>query len=437
MKIVTTIFLFLVSLGVISAQNNKQITIIGSVTEKDLSSIPSANIVDLTTQQGTITDKNGVFRIVLPKKSTTLTISFIGFTTIEKEISDADIEQLISDTLYLLIVLAPKAEELEMVEISSDRFERAYDKPKIQIIDYDFRPEGLLLLLVEDKNHKLRLVDDNSKILFDLSIPAKPQNLFKDCFNNLHIQYKDSIFQIIFENKGFTLMEGLPIEKFYNFLFPCVAVSDDNLFFREYGLHNQTIFYYRIHKDTKQKTMVQEIADSEKMIATDDFYHDIGRRMGFARHLMADNSAAQQRFSRKVEQDVWFYQGVLTIPTYNPLLMVRDSVFIFNHVEGTVFVYSDNGILQRSFSIDYQNRVDWNNELIIDYSGKGIYARLNKVGLTYLMEINPDNGQVLNEFKLDKNLYPSNIKIRDGYAYYLYTDRYDLVVSNVYRQKLE
>lgn len=437
MKKTLNFVLLLLSFSAISAQKGNQITVIGSVSEINNSPIHKANILDLTTQLGAITDKNGLFRIALPKQPTTLSISFVGFATIEKNITHADIEHISNDTLYLLIVLAPKVEELEMVEISSDKFERAYDKPKINIIDFAFRPEGLLLLLVENRNYKLRLVDDNSITLFDLSIPPKPQSLFKDCFENLHVLYKDSIFQIFFEQKGFMLMEGFPIDNYYNFLFPCVAATDDNLFFRDYGLHNQTVFYYLIRKETKQKKMVQEIADSEKLIATDDFYHDIGRRLGFARHPMANNTGTQQSFTRKVEQDVWFYQGVLTIPTYNPLLIVRDSLFIFNHIEGKVFVYNNNGRLQRTFPIDYQNRADWNNELIIDHSGKEIYARLNKKGITYLLQIDPANGQVQNEFKIDKNLYPLHIKIRDGFAYYLYTDKYDLVVTNVYKQKLE
>jgi hypothetical protein len=434
MKKLTIIFLMLISFKIVSAQGNQQITIIGSVSETDYSPIISANIFDLTSKTGVISDNNGIFRLTIPRKPTTLRISFIGFAPVEKKITNADLK---NDTIFLLVVLLPKIEELQSVEISSDRFELAYDKPKIRIIDYDFRPEGLLLLLVEDKDFKLRLVDDGSKTLFDLSIPQKPQSLYKDCFGNLHIEYKDSIYQIFFKNKGFALMEGLQIDEFYDFLLPCVAETENNLFFRDYGLHNQSVFYYLINKSTKQKLLLQKITDKQKLIANDDLYHETARRLGYVRHPMADISSVELGYSRKVNQDMWFYQSVLSIPTYNPLFEIRDSIFIFNHIEGLVYIYNNNGELQRTSSFDYHNNAGWKKELFIDYSSKELFAHLNRKGITYLLQINPDNGQIIGEFKLDKNLYPEHIKIRDGYAYYLYTDRYGSIVSHVYRQKLE
>jgi hypothetical protein len=95
------------------------------------------------------------------------------------------------------------------------------------------------------------------------------------------------------------------------------------------------------------------------------------------------------------------------------------------------------GEIQRTFSIDYQSSAGWKKELITDFSSNMIFAILNRKGITYLLQIDLDNGQIQGEYKLDKNLYPSHIKIRDGYAYYLYTDKYGLKVSNVYMQKLE
>jgi len=196
MKLFTAFFVFLMGFGIISAQEKKQITRIGSVSEVNHSPIPSANILDLTSKKGTISDTDGIFRLTLQRKSTTLRISFTGFTTIENKITDVTLKNLDGATLFIVIVLVPKIEELETVEISSERFQLAYESPEIRIIDFHFRPEGLLLLLVENKDYKLRLVNDDSETLYDIIIPKKPQNLFKDCFGNLHIQYLDSVFQV-------------------------------------------------------------------------------------------------------------------------------------------------------------------------------------------------------------------------------------------------
>src|SRR6185312_10054749 len=61
------------------AQN---VTVTGKVTDaKDGSPIPGVSIVAKGTTVGTVTDVNGGFRLSVPQSVTTVTVSFIGYTT--------------------------------------------------------------------------------------------------------------------------------------------------------------------------------------------------------------------------------------------------------------------------------------------------------------------------------------------------------------------
>lgn len=436
MRLLITLFFTLTSFwGFV--QEKGQITIVGRVVDTDNIPLIGATILDTITKKGTTTNKQGIFYLTLPKQATTIYISYLGYYALEKKMTRTEIDQSKKDTVLLAISLKPKTEELTEVEIRAANIARTYDKPSTLILDYDFHPEGLFLLLSEGNQYKLRLIDGNSNTLKDIAIRNNPEKLFRDCFGNLHILYADTVYQIYGDQSDLSLMNGFPIRKFEEYLLPCVAAYDDVLFFEDYGLHNQSIIYYLIEKNSKKRKFVQEVVDKESLTAIDDYYRETMAEAGIAPSTVGDNSLAQQDFARKVEKKVWFYQLTLSRPIYNPLCKVRDSIFIFNHIVDSAFVLNKQGELQRTFPIDYQYKNGWKNEIIIDYSGEEIYVKCVRGGLAYLLQIDPDSGQIVNEFKLKGHVFPDKIKVRDGFAYYLYNEKNESGRMNIYRQKIK
>ncbi len=75
--------MFLLPLGMLAQ------TITGKVTDTQGEGIPFATVVEKGTSNGTTTNENGDFSLILTKLPATITVSSLGFTTREQEITDA------------------------------------------------------------------------------------------------------------------------------------------------------------------------------------------------------------------------------------------------------------------------------------------------------------------------------------------------------------
>lgn len=438
-KMRSTLIIFFISASCYFsfAQKKEQLTIIGQVSDTDNIPLTNASIVNNDANEGTTTDKNGFFILTLSKQTTVIKISYVGYYTLQKKITSSDIEQSKNDTILLPVLLKPKLIELPEVGVQSSNIYKVFNQPNTNVIDYSFHQHGIMLLLLKEKKYKLELVDESGNTLYETPISKKANSLVKDCFGNLHVLCKNNIYQINDSNAQLSLMKGFSIEKFDEYLKPCVANFSETLFLKDYGLHNQSVIYYLIEKESKKERLVKKIIDEKSMIAVNDHYWQTMTNARTAPSVMAENDFEQQRFARKVEREQWFYQLVLNRPVYNPLFKIKDSIFIFNHIEDIAYVYSQQGEQQRSFPIKYHYKTGWKNEILIDYATNKIYAKYMKGGLVYLSQIDHNNGEILNEFKLENHVFPCKLKIQDGYAYYLFNTKKDFKLQNLYKQQLK
>ncbi len=418
------------------SQEKNRITIVGKVVDEDTISLFNAKVTASNISESVYTNKQGVFYLKLPKQTTVFSISSIGFLPLEQELKNSEINQTNNDTLFLSFTLVTKVIEIEEVEINAQKIQLAYNRPEITVVDFAFHEKGLLLLLLEKNDYQLRLVDDNSSTLNNLLIRKKPERLFKDCFGNFHIVYEDSVSQIYEVDTKLTLFKGISKKHFQEYLMNCVAANDEVVCFQDFGLHNQSLIYYLIQKSTKNKQLIQEIKDKESGAAVDDFYKETMAEAAIVPNIMGDINLSQQQFSRKVEKKIWFYQSILSKSIYHPLIEVNDSIFIFNHLSDSAFVYSKTGKIQRTFQIIHQYQIGWKNELILDEVTHIIYAKCIRGGIVYLLEINSFNGQIEKEHMLTNHIFPSKVKIRNNVVYYLYNDPRNNRIQNMFKQRI-
>ncbi len=431
-----TILLFSLFITNFISVAQDKITIVGKTITSNNTILVNTSVLDIKTKNGTKTNNNGYFTLTILKKNTSIQFSYIGYNNYIKEITQKEIEKAENDTIYITIELTLKTTNLSDFQVNAENIQLAYKEKHISIIDYDFHPKGLILLLSFNKEYKLRLVDNESNIISDISIPKNPQKIFKDCLNESHILYKDSSFQIYETKEELRLMEGLDIDIFNRIMVSCVTSSPNNLFFESYGEHNKSIIYYSINKEKPQKKWLATISDNESLITTKRYYKKAMIQSAKAVNLMGGHYWKANRRARDAHESRIFYRDIVNKPTYNPLFKIKDSIFIFDHVNDSVYVYDKELKIKRTFSIKYHYQKDWKKELITDYSNLEIYSQIVKGSSTSLLQINTFNGEIISEHKLERHIFINNIKIREGFAYYLFKDIYDRSIQRVYKQRL-
>lgn len=125
MRIISTIILFLTLSGLILAQ---KFTISGYVTDISTGEkLINASVYDANTLKGTTTNEYGFYSITLPEGKVKLTVSYVGFKTIQKEIT-------LSANQTLNFSANPTIELSEVV-ISGEKSDNIVENTKLGVIE--------------------------------------------------------------------------------------------------------------------------------------------------------------------------------------------------------------------------------------------------------------------------------------------------------------
>lgn len=414
----------------------QKITITGRITDENRSPIHNIHVTDSASQIKTSTKRNGIFNLSIPKQKTILTFRGKGYEDVIKEITEVDFVYTRSDTIYIEIVLQFKEQLLRSVDITPGESALAYNKPEILILDYAFYKDKLVLLIKQDRSYKLRLIDEQSNILSDMNLASKPKRLIHDCYNNLLVDYENRFWEVVVNGEKLIFNKEVSFQQYNYYLNPCVCSTERYLYFQQFGLYNQTVLYFLMDKETRKQKLLKIIRDKER----EQFAHFAGQQIkvlkGYGLSDIGQLWHETIDIVQETKQREWLYLEIQTRPTYNPMLKTDSSIIIFDHVHDSAYVYDYTGTEQLKYPIDYHHARGFANELISDYENKKVYVRHVRDGITYLSAINLTTGKIDAEFKIEKHIYPENVKMRNGVVYYLYNEGAGFSLTNLYKQPL-
>ena len=115
---------------------------------------------------------------------------------------------------------------------------------------------------------------------------------------------------------------------------------------------------------------------------------------------------------------------------------LRDSIYVFDHVVGVAHVHDTEGNHIRSFPLEHHEHKGWRNLLIPDENGQKLYAHVKQHNKVYLIEVNLNDGSLLRSAQLSNAMFVENVKVKDGYAYYLKDFKDIYKPDQMMRQKL-
>jgi hypothetical protein len=254
---------------------------------------------------------------------------------------------------------------------------------------------------------------------------------------NFHVRTSDSVYQLFEIDRQWVLDKGFSALDFDKMVTPCKASSDKYLYFGKYGAHNQSLLYYQLEKNSGIGRNIRLVNDAANTKGVGDYalraYTEWASYESPYGGISWENLIAQ----RHSQQDVWFYEKILSREVYHPLFKQNDSIFIFDHFVDSVMIYDLDGRLLRRQMIGYELIQGWDKEILADAINGKFYARCSRDGLSYLLELSPHDFAVVKEHRLDRHVFPEKIKVRNGYAYYLYNTKNGFAVMNLYRQRLK
>jgi len=438
-QIYIILFLSILSATQLYAQYNASFIVYGIVSDVNKLPISDVNIIgDFDERNGGVSDSKGHFNIKISRENRFLKFSHIGFKDFIYKLDVLPDE----DSLQIIVVLEKKIGELSGVEISSEKTKLVYNKKRDYIFDFEFINNNLILAVDGKNKSEIKLLNANASEVANIEISRNSKELFLDCFGNVHIVFEDSLYQLFVSSDSLSIPFRYSIEQFRKFLKYSVAVINNKLIYYEYGINNKYIDYY--YYNNKKKHLLKRIIDMEGLIASRNEEIEIikledklnKKPSGMDDPPLLPAKESKLAIGREISDRENYLKFILTRPIYEPLLVVRDSAYLFDDVNDSCYVFDNEPIQRRSFSINFHKSKYWAKELLVDKAENKLYAIFEKNGIITLKQISIDNGKVLNTYKIENCIFPRKIRINRGEVYFLINDTFNGNKSSLFEQRL-
>jgi len=380
------------------------------------------------------TNSKGEFTLECPILPNVLTVKHHSYRLKEEFINFPPAGQ---DTLFVVIHLEDKQTDLEEVVITASRLSWAYPKPNVHIIDFQLWNDGMLLLCKDHDQYLLRLVDAYSEPLVDFPIRKHPKALVRDCMNGIHIYYFDSTYQVNLSPDSLSLFNCQTRKHAEETIESCVLSYGNIQLYQQFGSLHKSVDFVAVDTLSHQVMRLYYVSNRKYKRALDEFQRELQKQERSVVDPVADNSVDNQLKLHTLLETQQKYLELLNHPVYAPAFKINDSIVIFDHLNDSAIVFTKKGRRVRSYPIIYQHHKKWDSELIINQEGTRIFARFDYQGMARLLEIDPKNGTVIGEIKLEKHIYPTSIQCRGNYVYYIFHHYIDNSINYVYKQRIE
>jgi hypothetical protein len=443
MQLKKTTFLILISfLLMLNPVYSQQeiITVIGKVADEFNRPIAGAHVYSKEKRLGKVTDKYGAFKLRMKPIPVKFTCTHIGFFESGVSITKKQIVNRKSDTIFVEISMAMRTMELDAISINASGIESVFYRPEIKLIDYEFWMNRLLLLIKVDKKYRIRMLDFDYNTIAQLEFPWKLDKFYRNAFGGVHVFAEDTVYQLYLKPDNIELLDVASKTKFIEFVKSCVVATDSLLVFSAMANHNQEQLYYTINRNTKEKKNLHHVFDEIGAKYAQSYYTEItGSSRRTAPKLLEEGGIEQSIVASRANFELSQWYRMVSKPVCAPIFESKNEIVLFDHVNDSLFKYDVNGKRIEAVPLSYHKLRKWKERIISDFNGN-YFAVFEKIGIMYLNKIDMKSGEIISVTKIARHAYPQNLKIRDGYAYYMYTDRVYPYIhkyrTQLYRQKI-
>ncbi len=387
----------------------------GFVKDKETGKpIYNVSIKEINTRNGTTTNEEGFFFIKATTSPSLFEFSHVAYKKTSwqyRKNSGTGIE----------ILMEKQVGNLPEAIVSAHKVINLVEKKFFDVVDYEFYGDSILLLSYSWKdivNPWLIMINNSGDTLFRAPV-KKDGKFYRDCMGNIHLVTKDLAYQVFIENKSVHLLYPLNPDTFYRILDPCITEIQNKFFIRQWSLNNQVLSYTMVNADDTSKKTVRVISDEKavRMLADRDRFFSMGS-------------------SVPTEADIRFEEMCFFDPIFAPLLKIKDKIAIFNFVESKIEIYNNSGELIKETPVTFHKTKGWKEDIVSDEITGKVYAIFKGNGITKIREINLETGIPSNEITIPDFKYIENMKVRNGYLYFLYRINSPLELMKIYKMSI-
>lgn len=413
---------------------SQQVYVKGKVLDAETTQPLSGVVVSISDNvYNTVSDDAGRFRLTVNQNAGKwLSCSRFGYESQVKKLSYS------SDTIVVTIFMKMKQYTLPGVTVSADNVaDTVFGTWRFSVSDFEFYDDKLLLLTYEKslKKAKIVLADNTQKILSSFEIPDVAQRLFKDYTGSINIICDEHIYRVNIKDNTIRLA-SLPVEAFKQRIVPCVDSLGENIYFSDYSKDYPEFTYYAYNPGNNVVQPLKTVTDREQLKEYNMAYYFLKPKQRLiARKLEAEYNVDKHKIAAVMAGATG---SMYYTPLYAPLYILNDTVLVFDHYNNAILKYTDNHTRFDSVPVSYHHPVkwrEWKQQLYIDKEKSAVYALYEKGGYSYLKQIHLATGAIVGSYKLS-NRFVKNVKVKDGYVYYVFHPFESLQQSFVYRERI-
>jgi hypothetical protein len=440
MKYYLLIVLLSFSIQLLSQTSTDSLVVTGMVVDQYGQALIGAN-VSLSPFEGTISDETGNYTMVIPRRPFALTASYIGFKSLTQKIYFEDLQKLKGNQLSLHFTLSSSSNDLPTAEVTAQKIKTLYENTRQIIRDFDLVDDLLLILLQERKTSFLSLQTEDGEILDTLVLPFKGLKLHKGCTSAFHVAGDFKAMELSIEAKSIRKIKTYYAEDFEASILPCQFSSPDYIIYKQHLERNNRSVYFAVDRYLGDRTILKEVFDQSKTAAARQYYREIISQyylaVGSDRffNIIEDGRWTGDLMDLAVTNDlmvkIWYYQRIVLNPVSSFSFQQNGNTLLFDHTNDSLYFFSPSMLPLSNIAIDYTREENFKDELYQDRSTQKIFSKCDRKGQLSFHEIDVKTGTTKSIYSLENRYYfPSEIKIKNGTAYFIAQTS----PSNPYRQ---
>lgn len=362
--------------------------------------------------------------------------------TLDIKSTNYKVEQIIlsseifkNDTARIDVVLKEVDQKFDEVVVTPEKIKEVFREENVNVLDY-YPTNNLCYFLLKKDNQYFLQLKATSQLLFEETIPFRPIQLSRDFLGNIHVESKDSVYQIFVQEDGF-LFKAISQNSFRKDLVPLVDVGENYLIRQRNRNHNKQYELVRVEEDSIEILFQQYDLIGYQMAANQfgviiGLYYQIAQDYENVIELGTwSGDLKELAINRVLVKEIGFY-NLLEREVNCTSIRLNGQLVVFDFFEDRILSYqpeTGTRTIEKSFTLPKGFKV-----VLMDLENEILYLCNRRAGKRNYYRFDMNNSGLFVPLLLSKSKFRYNVKFSNGWMYFQV--RNETGNGRVYRERV-